>query len=499
MSQLVRPGSHPTHVNRRTSILAALSITAAASGVVTTAATAAAAPAPDRPNVLLITLDDAARGDFQYLPFTRQLIGEHGVTLDNLVAPTPLCTPSRASLLTGKYAHNHGVVTVGGPQGSAEYFASSGQNEDTLPVWLDDAGYETFQTGKWMNGYERPLPGSAAEPGWDRWEPTTVGTYNFFDTRFFVRGAEVGTRGRYSTYAITDRAEAFIAGQRDDDPWFAWVNYVAPHHGGPDAAGDPAGLTRTTVPAPEDRGRFDGVALRDQPNMWHGGRASRGKSLGRRVDARLRSDARVVFQQRIEALQAVDRGVRAQVEALARTGQLAETYVIVTSDNGYEVGEHNHVGKLLPYDDSLKVPTVIRGPGIPEDRVVHSVASVPDLAVTIAAIGGAEPPSSQVDGTNLLPMLSSPQTLGRSIPIEGWQLYAAGGERMFWGVVQDRWTYFVLKGRPELYDTVTDPFQVHNLAGRKRYVGKEKELRTLARSLRTCAGDSCPKEYVAAG
>ena len=95
-------------MNRRTSILAALTVTAAAYGVATTAATAAAAPTPepDRPNVLLITLDDAARQDFKYLPFTRQLVGETaGVTLDNLVAPTPLCTPSRASLLTGEYAH----------------------------------------------------------------------------------------------------------------------------------------------------------------------------------------------------------------------------------------------------------------------------------------------------------------------------------------------------------------------------------------------------------
>lgn len=488
-------------MNRRSSLLAALTLTAAASGVAVPAIAAAAdvvatPPVPERPNILLITLDDAAHRDLKYLPFTQQLVGEHGVTLDNLVAPTPLCTPSRASLLTGKYAHNHGLLTVGGKHGTADYFASSGRNQDTLPVWLDGAGYDTFQTGKWMTGYERRLPASAAEPGWDRWEPTTVGTYNFFNTRFFVRGAAVGTRGRYSTYAITDRAESFITLHRDDDdPWFAWVNYVAPHHGGPDAPGDPGGIAQTTVPAPADRGRFDGIALRAQPNMWHGDRGSIGRSLGRRADAKLKADARIMFQQRVEALQAVDRGVRAQVEALARTGELADTYVIVTSDNGFEVGEHNHVGKLLPYDDSLKVPTLIRGPGIPENRVVHSVASVPDLAVTIAAIGGAEPPSSRVDGTNILPVLTSPKTLERTIQIEGWPLHANGTDRMFWGVVQGRWTYFEVKGRTELYDTATDPFQVHNLAGRKRYADQEKELRTLARRLRTCSGDSCPKEY----
>lgn len=474
---------------------------AAAGAVVAPAGTAAAAaPAPvegpDRPNILLVTLDDAAPADLEHLPYTRELVGERGVTLDNLVAPTPLCTPSRASLLTGKYAHNHGMLTVGGPHGDAASFASSGAHDETLPVWLDRAGYDTFQTGKWMAGYERRLPASAAEPGWDRWEPATVGTYDFFDTRFFVGGAEVRARGRYGTYAITDRATAYLKARgADPDPWFAWVNYVAPHHGSPDSAGDPRGITRTTVPAPEDRGRFDGIRLREQPNMWHADGRTRGHRLGRRVDADLKREARIVFQQRVEALQAVDRGVRDQVETLRVTGQLDDTYVIVTSDNGFEIGEHNHVGKLLPYADSLEVPAVIRGPRLPEDVVVHSVAAVPDLAVTIAALGGAEPPSASVDGTDLMPVLRSPRTLERAVQIEGWPVRATGTERMFWGVVQGRWSYFVIKGRPELYDNRADPFQVQNLAGQRRLAQQEKQLRRLAMRLRSCSGDTCPKSY----
>ena len=450
-----------------------------------------------RPNVLLVTLDDAAYGDFRYMPFTRQLVADQGVTMENFISPNPICVPSRASTLTGDYSHNHGLVTVGGPQGLAPTFADSGANRQTVATWLDRAGYDTYTTGKWMNGYEVDLPASASEPGWDRWEPATIDTYQFFDTQFFEQGTEVGSYGEYNTYAITDRATDYIRSRkRDRDPWFAWVNYVAPHHGEGDL--DPNPSHYTTVPAPEDTDRFEGIALRRQPNMFHAAKGSYGAGRGR-VSPELREDMRYAFEQRVQALQAVDRGIRDQVNALRRSHQLDNTYVIVTSDNGYEVGEHNHEGKLLPYRDSLMVPTVLRGPGVPKDKVVDTVASVPDLAVTIASIGRAAPPSRTVDGTNFLPMLDSEKTLYRAIPIVGYPLGTTRERPLYYGVVRGSTTYVRWAwGKEEMYDTRIDPYQIRNLASEAGYHDRLVELRKLARQLRDCRGNSCPKEYAAA-
>ena len=449
-----------------------------------------------RPNVLLVTLDDAAYDDFRHMPYTRSLVAEQGVTMTSFVSPNPICVPARASTLTGDYSHNHGLLTVGGPRGVAQTFASSGQNRETVATWLNRAGYDTYQTGKWMNGYDHDLPASASEPGWDGWEPATIGTYSFFNTQFFEEGREVGTDGRHNTYEITDRATDFIGSRAHvRDPWFAWVNYVAPHHG---VGNGDSGLGHsTTVPAPEDNDRFSGIELPRKPNMFHAARGSYGAELGP-IALEARANLRHAFQKRVEALQAVDRGIRDQVNALRRSRQLSNTYVIVTSDNGYEVGEHNHEGKLLPYRDSLMVPTVLRGPGVPRDKVVDTVASVPDLAVTIASIGRAAPPSAKVDGTNFLPVLRSDKTLYRAIPIAGYPLGVRRARPFYYGVVRGTMTYVRFAwGDEELYDTAKDPFQIRNLARKGAYRDQLVELRKLARQLRDCQGDTCPKAYTA--
>ena len=445
---------------------------------------------------VLVTLDDAAYGDFRYMPFTRQLVADQGITMENFISPNPICVPSRASTLTGDYSPNHGLVTVGGPQGLARTFAELGCEPADRRHLARPRRVRHVHDRQLDERLEVDLPASASEPGSDRWEPATIDTYQFFDTQFFEQGTEVASYGGYNTYAITDRATSYIRSRkRDRDPWFAWVNYVAPHHIAGDLDPNPS---RFAASGARGRRPLEGIALRRQPNMFHAAKGSYGAGKGR-VSPELREDMRYAFEQRVQALQAVDRGIRDQVNALRRSHQLDNTYVIVTSDNGYEIGEHNHEGKLLPYRDSLMVPTVLRGPGIPKDEVVDTVASVPDLAVTIASIGRAAPPSRTVDGTNFLPVLDSEKTLYRAIPIVGYPLGTTRERPLYYGVVRGSTTYVRWAwGKEEMYDTRIDPYQIRNLASEVGYRERLVELRRLARQLRDCRGNSCPKEYAAA-
>lgn len=444
-----------------------------------------------RPNFLLITLDDAARRDFAYMPHVRRLVGDAGATMTTMIAPTPVCVPSRASVITGEYAHNHGMLTVGGSFGGAERFVARGEQDSTVATWLDDAGYDTFVTGKWMNGYERPLPASAAQPGWDCWTPATVGTYRFFDTRFFDRGRLTGVPGRYNSYQITDRATSWIAEHRDDpDPWFGWINYVAPHNGGPRAPSDPPGLS-STVPAPEDVDSFPRLRMPRDPNLWR--RA--GLFGDTTTPRRLRRAEEQLFRERVQALQAVDRGVRDQIRALRVTGQLARTYVVVTSDNGYTTGQQNWLGKIVPYRDILTVPTMVRGPGIPRDTVVASAAAVPDLPVTFAALAGAAPDPEDVDGMDISGLWEGRVSGVRPIPIEGWPKNS--DVRRYEGVVVGRYRYAVRpNGTDQLFDVRTDPFETDNLAaGAGPDSPLVTRLRALTDAIVDCAGSTCPRAY----
>ncbi|WP_370247732.1 sulfatase-like hydrolase/transferase [Nocardioides sp.] len=445
-----------------------------------------------RPNFLLITLDDAARRDFAYMPHVRRLVGDAGATMTTMIAPTPVCVPSRASVITGEYAHNHGMLTVGGTYGGADRFVARGEQDSTVATWLDDAGYDTFVTGKWMNGYERALPASAAQPGWDCWTPATLGTYRFFDTRFFAPGGRLtGVPGRYSSDQITDRATTWIAERAaDPDPWFGWINYVAPHNGGPRGPDDPPGLA-STVPAPRDVDSFPRLRMPRDPNLWR--RAGLFGDV--RTPPRLRRAEEQLFRERVQALQAVDRGVRDQIRALRVTGQLDRTYVVVTSDNGYTTGQQNWLGKIVPYRDILTVPTVVRGPRIPRGSVVTSAAAVPDLPVTFATLAGAPPEADDADGADISGLWEGRVAGVRPIPIEGWPKNS--DVRRFEGVVVGRYRYAVRpNGTDQLFDVRTDPFETVNLAAG---AGSDSplvvRLRELTAAYVDCVGTGCPRTY----
>lgn len=456
-------------------------------------------PYATRPNILMITADDLASGDLAYMPHVRALMERQGVTFTDALAPTPICVPARASLDTGQYAHNHGAVTIEGENGGYASF----DDKDTVPVALQRAGYDTLFAGKYLNGYGEdgtaPIP-----PGWTDWRATLdPSTYDFFHPVINDNGVLESPPG-YTTDTMSAMADEMLSDpQREQRPWYLWLNYVAPHHGSPVEADDPgalwpgtdAGKIPTTVPAPEDRGTFRNVPIPDTPDLFRipdnapPASVSRGYVWHKRGKEALR----IQYDQRLEAVQDLDRAVASQIEVLRRTHQLDNTIVIVGSDNGFATGEHNVEGKLWHYDDIIRVPMMMRGPGIPRGRDVGTTVTNPDIAATILAAAGA-PSLRPLDGVSILPWLHSPAR-ERVVPIEGWRV-ENGGRRLYAGVRVGPWTYIRYRhGDEEMYNRAEDPYEIRSLAGLPDYRRQLRQLRRLTAAYENCAGATCPKTF----
>ncbi|MFI5626576.1 sulfatase-like hydrolase/transferase [Nocardioides sp. NPDC051685] len=460
----------------------------------------------EKPNLLMITVDDLASIDMDYLPSVKRLVGESGVTFTDAVAPTPICVPARASLLSGQYAHNHGAHTIHGPEGGYSSFDDSA----TVATSLQEAGYTTVFTGKYLNEYgeqgsERDLP-----PGWDEWRATVdPSTYNYLGAKFNVNGHLVKPKG-YSTTVITQQAEAALRDARkksgaEAKPWFQWVNYVAPHLGGPTEKGDPKqrfpgtkGAIGVPVPDKQDRDAYADKPIPQQPNLFPEQRKEFPKgSPSRKNPSQVEKDAfRLSYQRRIESARSLDRNIASLLGGLKKRGELARTLVVFTSDNGFSTGYHNFNGKLWYYEESLQIPVLMSGPGVPKGRKVATTLTNPDIATTLLAAAGADDPH-EPDGIDILPWLRAPQQT-RVVPIEAWPT-SDGTSRLWSGVRVGRWTYVELRtGGVELYDRTADPYEMNNLAEDPAYADTVSQLSDLTEKYRDCAGDSCPKKMYAA-
>ena len=453
-----------------------------------------------KPNILMITSDDLAVGDLAYMPHVRRLLQNQGVTFTNAVAPTPICVPARASLLSGQYAHNHGARTISGPHGGYRAF----NERRTLPVALRRAGYDTLFSGKFLNGYGQHGSLHDVPRGWTDWRGTVdPSTYLFYSPTINHNG-RLTTYHRYTTSVMSEQANDMLRrNRRKHHRWFMWVNYVAPHFGGPWESGDPtriyrntpAGNVKTTVPAPRDRGRYAGKRLPRLPYYFTVPTGAPRHSAARlhHWTKKERKALRIAYDQRLEAARGVDRAVASQIRVLRRTHQLKNTIVIFGGDNGYTTGGHNINGKLWQYDEVLRIPLVMRGPGIPQGTKVATAVTNPDIATTILAAAGATPLRPQ-DGVNILPWLRAP-TQDRVVPIEGWQVYN-GNRKLYAGVRTARWTYVrYRRGGEELYDRRSDPYELHSLAEKPAYRSQLKQLRALTRTYHDCRGASCPKAF----
>ncbi|GGU08371.1 sulfatase [Nocardioides albus] len=490
-----------------TAAMSALAVTGLVHEPAAVAAAATRTPGLERPvekpNLLMVTVDDLSSLDMDHLPQVRKLVERAGVSFAEGIAPTPICVPARASLLTGQYAHNHGARTIEGPYGGYQAFDDS----STVATSLKDAGYSTILAGKYLNGYGEGATRGEVPPGWDQWRATVdPSTYNFRSPKFNVNGEIIKSKG-YSSTVITEQAKAGIAAERrSGKPWFAWVNYVAPHHGGPSGPDDPKKIypgtdaaVSVTVPDAQDRGHHDGVQIPARPNLFPEDTSgyAKGSPARGQFDPRQKNALRIAYQRRLEANRSLDRNIASLLVGLKKRGELKRTLVVFTSDNGFSNGYHNLNGKLWHYDESLRIPVLMSGPGVPRGRTVRTPVTNPDLAVTLLAAAGARPPRTP-DGIDIMPWLRAPEQV-RAIPVGGWRV-VDGSRRLWSGIRVGSWTYARLHtGQVEVYDRSSDPYEQHNLAADPASAETVKALAALADRYETCAGSTCPKDLYAAG
>ena len=456
----------------------------------------------DRPNIVTIMVDDMRADELNkpWMRRTRQLIGGQGATFTNSFAPTPLCAPARASFLTGKYIHNHGVRNVREPYGFRSF-----RDGNTLPVWLRKAGYNTIFLGKYINGYGRQKTRSGMPsrryipPGWSDWRASldNRGTYNYFNTHIKRNRGIQSLTGKYQTNAYGGIGSNIIDRYADRNrPFYLNVSFTAPHNGGPTEPDD----TKASSPARDPRtiGKFNGSTRRlPDPDGEPGNRRKptfvSKRSKLTKADKRM---AKNVYRQRAEASSSIDRQVRRLLLALRRNGELSNTYVIFTSDNGYLLGEYRRrQGKTLPYDPSLSTPLAIRGPGIPRGVKRSDPFTSVDFAPTIARMARAKI-RGRVDGKSMLRVARHGDRGWNRRPVLTNTGSRNGKKALGEGIRVPGFLYSEYKSgvrRRELYDLRRDPLAHKNVINRPRYRFTKRRLAKALHNRWNCAGAKCRK------
>jgi N-acetylglucosamine-6-sulfatase len=410
--------------------------------------------ADKRLNVVLILSDDERSDGTAVMKNTQALLADHGMTFTDTHVTTSMCGPSRASILTGQYAHHTGVVDNFG----AHAYPAFKDESDDLPVWMQEAGYDTALVGKYINGYTGAAGQHKIPPGWDDWQVMdSIPMEAYYNYSINDNGSLVHYGKKpsdYSTTVLTHKAVHFIQGAQH--PFFLYFAPVAPH--------------LPAIPAPRDRGKLENIAPIHSPafnqrnigkepwRFWHKGLLSAAAQLYIN-HVRIRQE---------ESLLALDRSVRSVVQALKERHELNRTVILYTSDNGFLWGEHRLGGKIWPYEESTHVPLIIRTPWTHEaERNNQPVLNI-DLASTISELAGVKPALPQ-DGRSLVPFLHDEQVPWRHAFLEeylGKDLLRQGGPPPYEAVQTRRNLYVEYKnGWRELYDLTNDPWELDNLAG----------------------------------
>lgn len=445
---------------------------------------AAATQSP--PNVVVLLLDDARLDDMSVLRDVRTRVANRGVTVTRHYAPFPLCCPARATLLTGRYAHNHGVLSNEAPGGGFAAF----DDASTLATWLDPT-YRTGLVGKYLNQYARPY----VPPGWDEWM-VPYRMYDYDHPEWWIaRDALAGREllSGYQTDTIGSLAADFVRRNAPSArPFFLMADIVAPHAGNPRDPDDPSMPTPSVSPI--YRNRFAGEPLTD-PSFNEADVTDKPAQLAPLTPAEIRAETEVNAQRRESLLSAQD-ALNDVIDALDDSGELSRTFVIVTSDNGYLLGEHRiRSGKMAPYEVANHMPLFIRGPGIPAGTSFSGLTSQVDLAPTIARMAAVPLRAAwRLDGESMLYRVRHPAAAPSSRP--GVLLEATmPGDTDSWqyrGVVSGRWKYVErATGQVELYDLTADPYELDSLGADPAYAARRNRLAGILADLQDCAAAGC--------
>jgi N-acetylglucosamine-6-sulfatase len=446
-----------------------------------------AAAAQVRPNVLVIESDDQTVESIRVMDNVNSLIGSHGATFENSFVNFSLCCPSRATFLTGQYAHNHGVLGNMPPSGGFSRFEAL-HGDNNLAVWLQRAGYYTAMIGKYLNGYanQPPMP-----PGWSEWHAAAPDEQKVYNYSLNNNGTLVNygqSPADFKQDVLTAKAVNFVDRLAPKaKPFFLWLTYTAPHVGVPDPSPNPPfDCQDAAKPAPRHADAFDSEPLPMPPNFNEADVSDKPAAIRKLplLNASQIADIQRKYRCELESLLSVDEGVKQIVDALRATGELDNTLVVYTSDNGYFHGEHRIPGnKRHIYEESIRVPLEMRGPGIPQGVNVRDLAINADLAPTIVDVAKANP-GLVMDGRSLIGVAQNPGIeRGRQLLIE---------EPIFKAIRTERYMYAEHNtGERELYDVQKDPFELVSRHNAPAYASVKAQLATRLHELQNCAGSSC--------
>jgi N-acetylglucosamine-6-sulfatase len=438
-----------------------------------------------RPNIIFIISDDLDAASVSKVPSLTGYMADKGVTFDNAFVTSALCCPSRSTILTGQYPHNHLVRTNVPPRGGFKMFRELGRERSTLATWLDAAGYETVLFGKYLNGYGK-IGRNHVPVGWDEW----YGTVD--DTKLNQNGQLVTYQAdTYLDDALSGLAQNFVRRQeRKDAPFFVYLSVHAPH-----APAKPAlrheglyeGLRAPRTPS------FDEADVTDKPGWVR--KLSLDSAEKKRIDE--------LYSKRLKTMAAVGETIGGLLRTLEQTGKLDNTYVVLTSDNGYHMGQHRlGLGKQTAYEEDIRVPLIIRGPGLPAGVRRDEMVLNNDFAPTFADLAGLPPPAS-VDGRSFASLLdrrqrNDPASWRTAFEIRNWDnkrnetsYRAVTPVPPYRAVRTQRYLYVEYKtGERELYDLRKDPYELHSLhdSADKDLISK---LEARLDALRDCAGKGC--------
>jgi arylsulfatase A-like enzyme len=451
------------------------------------------AAAAGRPNIVVVMSDDQTVDDMRAMSRTRRLIGLAGVTFSNSVVTYALCCPSRATFLTGQYPHNHRVRNNSAPDGGYDLL----DHHNTLPLWLQEAGYVTGHIGKYLNGYGDVNP-LAIPPGYTEWYGSVgASAYRYYDYVVNENGVLVphgNTPDQYQADVYTAYAVDFIrrrgrAAATGGKPFFLFVAYLAPHRNLLLDVSDTS--LRRPIPAPRHAGRFAAEPLPRTPAFNESDMSDKPLSMRRRprMSSGLIAEVEATYRHRLESLLAVDEGVARIVGALERSNVLATTLLIYTSDNGHFRGEHRiPFEKTLPYEPAVRVPLLVRGPGVTPGRQISAPVANVDLAATVLEAAGGKARRT-VDGRSLWPLLQG-QTdwpTPRHVMVEDSPRGTAATR--FWSIRKGNYVYTEYdNGDRELYDLAKDSAQVASRHGDPAYTTIRTQLGKRLAAMKACAG-----------
>ncbi len=520
---------------------------------------------PEHPSFVVIQTDDetldqlyavfnAGGVEVPAMPNTLSLIANRGITFNRYYVSYPLCCPSRVSLLTGRYAHNHNVRGNVQPNGGYSGFKSRGAFTHNLATWLQGAGYRTIHIGKFLNGYgDAPYDtGLDVPPGWSAWH-----TVENADTHHYYYGYELNDNGTidgpfgdsgswdtreygerdyfgcptstienkpclYETDVLSRIAYEELSGTPAEQPFYLQLDYTAPH-------GDfrrPAG----PEPAPRDYTLFDGAPYpHSRSQGFNEGNVNDKPRFIREAPYLSLEEIhtyRVYYQKALASLRAIDDGVKTVIDTLGGLHRLRNTYIIFTSDNGFFYGEHRLTGgKFLAYEPATHLPFLMRGPGIKPDTSTGELAANIDIAPTILELAGVTPDKS-VDGQSLVPFFRDPSLrTRRPILFESFvetndveangeptaqrvvkelkprHRHASGGgakasivapPKDYEGIRLGPYKYIEWPdGEKELYDITKDPYELNNIVRVPNFSPIRAYLHAELVRLENCVGRTC--------